>query len=880
MLRLTLAQMRRSLGRLTAAGVAIAIGTAFVAATLIAGAVITRTSLDAVSASYADADLVVTTPGEDLTEPDLAALRRVDGVRAVDGRSGLWVELTAGSRRVVTATTAVASDPRLEAQAVLDGAFPAAPGEVALPGPVAERLGVGLGDEVTAQRGAWVPADAPDAEWVERPEPLTVVGLTDDPAGAFAQSGGAAVLSADDARRWTAQDAVDGEPSYDDALLVLADGTDPAGTLPAVASAVSSAVPGAEVRTKDDQARAMTAELTDGTDVFTMIVLGFAAVALLVAALVISNTFQVMIAQRTRTLALLRCVGADRRQLRRSVLLEAGLLGVASSTVGVVLGVVVAQVALWALGGLALDVPLPSAVTVTPAVVLVPLLVGTLVTVLASLAPARAATRVAPLAALRPADAPAVTHRGSRPRLVLAVLLTLVGSALLALGVVAGRVVDPVAALGLGVLGGALSFVGVLVGTVFWVPRVVGSCGRLVGRSGTSARLAAANTVRNPRRTAATSTALLIGVTLVTMMSTGAASARVTLAGQLDEEFPVDVQITAGGGALDLVTPTLVRAVEGVDGVEQVVTVPSVPLVVGAGAPAHGDVGTTLSTTAWVLEPSVATGLVRTPSVVDGLADGTVVVGETLAQDLGVVSGDSLTLSVQGADGSPTGEPTARTVVVTALSGLVLTPSTAAALPLEAAGASADGSAVDPAGGTLDEAWVRLSPDADPAVVVPAVQDELSEIAVQVVGAAVERAMYEGIIDTLLAVVVGLLAVAVVIALIGVANTLSLSVIERRRESATLRVIGLSRRRLRASLAIEGVLIAGVGGALGVLLGVLYGWAGAATVLGVVGDVHLDVPWVDLAAVLAVSLAAGLLASVLPGRSAARTSPVAALAVD
>jgi putative ABC transport system permease protein len=515
------------------------------------------------------------------------------------------------------------------------------------------------------------------------------------------------------------------------------------------------------------------------------------------------------------------------------------------------------------------------------------------VTVLASLAPARAATRVAPLAALRPADAPAVTHRGSRPRLVLAVVLTVVGAALLLLGAVLGRAVDPVAALGVGVLGGALSFVGILVGTVFWVPRVVGLCGRLLAPAGTSARLAAANSVRNPRRTAATSTALLIGVTLVAMMSTGAASARVTLGGELDEQFPVDVQIGAdpgSGGAGSAsgqpVTPALVRTVEDVAGVERVVTVPtvSVTVTVGTGAAAGGAAGgaaegaagaeagsdpVTGSATAWVLEPSVATGLVRSPSVVDGLADATAVVGDSLAEALGLADGDTLTLAATSADGTPVGEPVARTVVVTDFpGGIVVTPATLA-------GMAPDGAA----GVTAEEAWVRLTPGADPTATVPAIQDALSETPVQVAGAAVERAMFESIIDTLLAVVVGLLAVAVVIALIGVANTLSLSVIERRRESATLRVIGLSRRRLRATLAIEGVLIAGVGGALGVGLGVLYGWAGAATVLGVVGDVRLDVPWTDLAIVLAVSLAAGLLASVLPGRSAARTSPVAALAV-
>jgi putative ABC transport system permease protein len=200
---------------------------------------------------------------------------------------------------------------------------------------------------------------------------------------------------------------------------------------------------------------------------------------------------------------------------------------------------------------------------------------------------------------------------------------------------------------------------------------------------------------------------------------------------------------------------------------------------------------------------------------------------------------------------------------------MMLTPATSDALGMHEA-----------SGMVHTEAWARLADGAEPALVVPAVQDALIDTAVLVSGAAVERAMYERVIDTLLAVIVALLAVAVVIALIGVANTLSLSVIERRRESATLRVIGLSRRRLRGTLAIEGVLIAGVGGALGIVLGVLYGWAGAATVLGVVGEVRLDVPWLDLAAVLGVSVAAGLLASVLPGRSAARTSPVAALAVD
>ena len=147
-------------------------------------------------------------------------------------------------------------------------------------------------------------------------------------------------------------------------------------------------------------------------------------------------------------------------------------------------------------------------------------------------------------------------------------------------------------------------------------------------------------------------------------------------------------------------------------------------------------------------------------------------------------------------------------------------------------------------------------------------------------GPAAQAAQFRQVVDVILGIVVGLLAVAVVIALIGVTNTLSLSVIERTRESATLRAIGLSKEQLRGMLAVEGVLIAGVGAILGIVLGLVFGWAGAATALSVMGDVRYAVPWADMGIVLAVALVAGLLASVLPARAAARTSPVAALGVE
>ncbi len=899
MWRLTLAQMRRSVGRLAAAGIAIAIGTAFVAATLLAGNVITRTSYDAVTASYGQADLVLSS--RDRISPEqVDQVRALPEVAAADPVLIASVELHAGARTVWQAVVPVSSDPALDPQVVTSGALPARPGEIALPAKVADRLGLGLGSDVQAQYDRWVPAsqapDAPagsataappatqsadgttatatadastaeagtgDGTWETATTSFRLVGLVDDPNGAYSQYGSVGVLRMDDLQT-VYPDVADYGFARVTVLAAPAAGVDAART------ALAAVVPDADVQTRDEAARAQIAEISDGSEVFTGVVLAFAAVALIVAALVIANTFQVLVAQRTRTLALLRCVGAVRGQLRRSVLLEAAILGGIASVVGLVTGTGLAQLALVILRGSDLPVPLPDTVTITPAVVLAPLLLGVLVTVAAALVPARAATRVSPIAALRPVDAGPTT--GHLARLVATWVLTLGGAVLLAVGVAAGATVDPMLGLGLAVLGGATSFVGVLLGAVFWIPKVVGLAGRVLARTGTSAKLAAANTVRNPRRTAATSTALLIGVTLVAMMSTGAVSARQTLGTELDTRYPVDVEVastdtsgTTGTSGTAAALPSSVTAQVGaVAGIAALVPVRSAPVIVtGGDAPLYIQGNTA--------DPADLHDVLRNPAAAADLDDHTVIVSAQDADRAGITDGQTVSVQQQVLDESgqpvtdaPSTELTAR--VTDLAQGVVLV--SAPTLDTVAPGTG------------VNVLWLRLADVNDAGSVVPAVQDAVTDIPVQVTGSAQERYGYQRLIDTLLGIVVGLLAVAVVIALIGVANTLSLSVLERRRESATLRAIGLSRRQLRWTLAIEGMLIAGVGAVLGVGLGLVYGWAGSAAVLGSVGSVHLAVPWRDLGIVLVVALAAGLLASVLPGRAAARTSPVAALAVD
>ncbi|HIZ35148.1 MAG TPA: FtsX-like permease family protein, partial [Candidatus Ruania gallistercoris] len=369
---------------------------------------------------------------------------------------------------------------------------------------------------------------------------------------------------------------------------------------------------------------------------------------------------------------------------------------------------------------------------------------------------------------------------------------------------------------------------------------------------------AVANAVRNPRRSAATASALVIGVTLVTMMSTGALAAGNALTSELDSRFPVDLEVSTAGGMRD----EQVQAVTTTDGVTDTALLASTATT--GNLPDIGEVGIDVA--------AVATGdlsaVVRSTDATAGLAEGTLVIGDQLATNYQLASGDEVTLTGRS------DEEVTLTVAVTSLDG-----NTALVTP---------------------EVLTRLDPDAEPSILwarvaeqgeydtVMSVQGNLTEASQgledadtpMVNGAAVERAGYQQVVDTILAVVIGLLAVSVVIALIGVANTLSLSVLERRRESAMLRALGLTRGQLRGMLAIEGLMIAGAGALIGIVAGLVFGWAGSAIVLAQMAEVPLVVPWRDLGLVALVSLAAGLLASALPARSAARTPPAAALAVD
>ncbi|MDR1387026.1 MAG: ABC transporter permease, partial [Propionibacteriaceae bacterium] len=449
MLRYTLATMARSRSRLAAAGVAIVIATAFITVALLGNDVVSRTVINSLSVQYAQADLVVLRMNQSASwteELPLAAepAAQRPGVAVSLAPYRLWLDLTGPDRQESVLAAAWAPDPALTAVRLVAGQPPRSDRQIVLAQAAADRLGLSLGDAVEVCHQITPPL-ATEPEGRRVCADFQVSGLSSDdrsltmPVSAHLSAATGADLAQDM--------GVEGAPWIS---LKLTAGADRATVAAAVESAVAAAVaqavpsdPGSIFVLTPTEAAAQTLDRGLGDRrILTGLALAFAAVALLVAALVIANTFQVLIAQRTRQLALLRCVGADASQLARSVLLEAGLTGLVSSAVGVGLGCALGQTARALAPRFGLSADLPARIALAPATWAIPLLAGLAVTLAAGLAPARLATRVPPVAALRPLAPPKLTAASGKIRLGLSASFAGVGLAMLIGGLLINNSVD------------------------------------------------------------------------------------------------------------------------------------------------------------------------------------------------------------------------------------------------------------------------------------------------------------------------------------------------------------------------------------------------------------------------------------------------------
>lgn len=832
---------RRTVVKLTplrrhlAAVITIALSCAFVAVMVLAGNLMQASLRSQAAQQFDGADLEVERPLSDeerSAEQPLAA-PAVDGAEEIWPQVNSFVELSgedAGSRFF-----SVAMLPPGEAgtEQLREGELPTSESEVVLDQATADALQISLGDTVT------VPASF-SASGQELP--LSVVGIAEPPEGAGFGGSSRVLVSQDSAETVLGPSRGTVTETW---LATVPEGTDPAEV---AATASSDEI---TVRTVEEAEEDAAGDFLQGFGALAMVLAVFVVIALFTSAVVIANTFAVTIAQRTRSLALLRTLGATRSQVRAVVLRESLAVGAVGSVLGMIAGHLLVQAALAGSVGLGWL----EGLMVVPAgiwSVLLPVIAGVAITVGASLVPMRSATRVAPLQALRPE--PPAHHQGLGVRGVLGVLAILTGIAAL----VGGTALALAEITGLGILlamaGGVISFTGILLTLVVLTRPLSAGVGSVMSRlGGLPARIASANVARNPRRSAATIAALLIGTTLMTMMAVGARTAEATLTSELDSRRPIDLIVSAEQMPQD--AADRIAAIDGMDTAHEV-------------ARGDIDVGAAEPMTLYGASPETVRETSHRPGMADELVDGVVLLGQDRSERFGVSDGQ--VLQVPGPDGSV---QELRVQVDANLQMSLVTPTTLEALVGDASTPVVMGDFADP--GTPEREGVDVFSLIDSVEEVS--QGDGFEAASADVG-GVERESYGQILQILLGITVGLLAVAVLVALVGVANTLSLGVIERTGENALLRALGTTRRQMQAMLGWEGVLLALVGAVLGILIGSVYGTLGITALLGSTYPVSITIPWLQVGLVLVLAVLAGAVASVVPGRAAARTAPAAALA--
>ena len=658
-----------------------------------------------------------------------------------------------------------------------------------------------------------------------RQEQVAVVGITDEPSGLFVKTGYAA------SARFTAIGHT--EDLAAQWVVKAAPGTDPGELVDRLNKALGALSPDLRADLAATVRAEAVAKLAKDFDVFANVLWAFAVVSLVVGMITISNTFSITLAQRRRQIGLLRAVGASGGQVRGRFLLEAVGLGVAGSVLGLALGIglAVAETA-WS-GALFWGLSLPVGQLA------IAVLLGVLATTVAAVVPILRGTRVAPLEALQPVPAGDQQRRASTARTIACGLLLVAGLGLAAFAV---SYTHPYALL-VAIAAGALISLGVLFGGPLFVPGLLKLSGRLFRWTGAVPRLAADNAERNPRRATATATALMLAVGLMVTLQVATASVRSTVLDQLSAHYPVDLQVSwpAEDGGPGSVPVAVAEQLRRVAGVEAAVPLPGV----AATLPDHP-----VTVLGWDGGVAAATGIDQT------VADDQVLVSPYLAADL------DKTVTVAGKRGS-----VELSVVVSRLVSFEQVMVT--------------GDTLARVGDPVDRAVLWLSvPDRGKAVDVMVAVNRIVGSSDRVSGSVVEAALYEQVMGILLAITTGLLAVAVLIALIGVSNTLGLSVMERSRESALLRALGLQARSLRLMLLVEALHVALVGIGVGVVAGAGFGWL-AVTALGRSGGfdtVRFAVDAPSTLGMVAVAVLAAALASVLPGRRAAQAVPTEALA--
>lgn len=721
-------------------------------------------------------------------------------------------------------------DPALNGWAIAQGRAPAADGEIVIDRQAAKDGKISLGDTVTVL--------------MLHPVKASVVGIA---TYAGEDSSGGTTLAAFTLAQ--AERDLVGEPGKVDGIKVAAS---PGVSQTELASRLQRALPAG---TETITGAALIAELQDNIQkqflgFFNTVLMFFGVIAVIVAVFSIYNTFSIIVSQRAREMALLRAIGASRRQVLTSVLLEALSVGAVASFIGVFLGAGLALGLRALLNGIGFGLPASRFVFGAPTVIN-GVITGTLVAVVAGLVPAVKATRIPPIAAMR--SVAVEKTKPSKPRIVVGTLIMAAGLFnVISAGLSGGTSAAPTAG-----IGGALSLIGLVVlGPVAARPFSAIAGSPLSKLRGVTGGLARQNAMRNPRRTSGSALALLIGVAVVAFFSIFAASIKATINAQIDKSFAGDLVVGSGGFGFGGITPQLAK---------DLATQPQVQAVSGMRFGLMAVEGKSKQITA--ADPATLNSVLDV-GVVDGslaaLGAKDLAVGQSVAKDNGWTVGT--VLPVRFVDGSEDRFKIAALyknsdVVGNYLLGL-------AAWQPHAPDSTDFLVAVKlKSGVNVADAKRQLQPLVESLAAGSKFQTR-SEF----------RASRAGQINQVLLFVVVMLVVAIIISLMGIANTLALSINERTREIGLLRAVGMARAQLRSMIRWEGALIALFGTVGGLILGVLTSWS-LASVTGERG-LTFQLPIVGLFLLVLLGGAAGIVSALLPARRAARLNVLDAIAEE
>ncbi len=723
-------------------------------------------------------------------------------------------------------TVAITGDPIIT---LTEGRLPDGTGEVALEKATAEKAGYEIGDRVELVTAG------------QRPQlEATMTGLMQ-----FGSEGGTAgatiVVFAPEAMQ---QLFFGGKDVYSGVSLTAAEGV----SQEMLRDAAQPLLPGdVQARTGDDVAAENEAGISEILGFINIFLLVFAGVSLVVGTFLIINTFSILVAQRSRELALLRAMGASKRQVNRSVLVEAFAVGLVGSTIGIGAGYLLALGLRALFGVIGLDLS-QATFPISLRTVLVSYAVGLVVTMIAAYLPARRASRIAPVAAMR--DDVALSESSLRRRMIVGGVLVAGGIGLMVLGF-AGEGGAGLSLIGAGMLG---ILIGVaLMSPVLGRPLVQGMGAAYKKMFGTVGTLATRNSLRNPRRTAATASALMIGLTLVALMSILGQSASATtdkaIKATLTSEYIVSNVIGTQ------FSPTIAERIRELPEADTVAQFRS--------APAKID-GTDVFVSA--VDPKDLAETFDLPmmgAVASILRPGTILVEEQTAEREGYQVGDMIPMEFQGgtvrlemsAAFPRGGLPASYLVTFDTLKQGGLKPLDSTLFITKKPGAADD---------DLRAAVEEITSE-NPLVTLKDPQEFADELKQQ--------------INYFLYFIYALLGLAVIIAVLGIINTLALSVIERTREVGLLRAVGLSRRQLRRMVRLESVVIAVLGAVLGVVMGIAFGVA-LQRAIADQGLEVLSIPWLQLGIFVVLAAIFGVLAAVLPARRAARLDVLKAITTE